>query len=226
MAKRAKRTLPNDHRKKVNSFPGTIITVVCEGTVTEPRYLQDFAADCGNQGVAVRPIGLGADPKTIVERAFREKRDAARLAKIDPMRKDDRVWCLIDCDDHGDKVHQALEQARVQKIPVSYSNPCFELWALFHLQEYDSQIHRHDLQYRLREELSPYHHSNNPVFNYQKMRQGYTDACRRAERSLRLREDESKPHGNPSTDVHILMEAIRKGLPSIHAAPLTNQEIS
>lgn len=203
-----KRTLPKIERATASTTPQKTIVVFCEGERTEPDYLESFADAWKNPRIRVEPKGGLGDPKDLVELAKACRDQLRKQARRDSLRANDEVWCLFDRDCH-ERVHDARQQARDSGIPIGFSNPCFEIWALFHFQWYDSQIDRHALQKLLRNHLPSYHHSDHPVFDHALMKDRYATARKNAERSLRERDGEGKPNGNPSTDVFVLLDEIR-----------------
>ena len=85
-------------RKAPSREPKPRILVICEGTVTEPRYLEDYSKDQKNGLVEVEAIGLGYDPKSLVDEAA-ERRDLAEKEaekQEDDFLKYDDVWCVFE----------------------------------------------------------------------------------------------------------------------------------
>jgi hypothetical protein len=117
-------------------FPRYLI--VCEGDVTERRYLEDLRKE------ERIPIDLrfraGAVPKTLVHWAVEEK----KAAEGDPY---DEVWVVFDVDEHPD-VAAGKDRATANDLRVAVSNPCFELWALLHFEFWSSSIERDKLRKR------------------------------------------------------------------------------
>ena len=100
--------------------------------------------------------------------------------------------------------------ARGNGIRLAISNPCFELWAIFHYQECDAPLDRHECQTKLRELHPGYGGKRGKIFDDPKViESNYRDAVGKAEYSLTRREEEGDPEGNPSTTVHRLTEHIR-----------------
>jgi hypothetical protein len=136
----------NDDLRRREAFrePLPWILVVCEGTVTEPSYLHDFKSDQKNGLVDVEAIGLGQDPKSLVDEAINRKRNAAAGAVYSHGDDDsdpgyDEVWCLFDVDGEPRKrrVPEAKQAARNEGIKLGISDPSFELWALLHFEEFN-----------------------------------------------------------------------------------------
>ena len=184
--------------------PAARVVIVTEGASTEPTYLGVFRRLHGNQSVRVVPIGGAGDPRGVVERAIEE----SEKLKGDPLADRDSVWAMFDRDAHA-RFDEAKDLARGNSIPLAVSNPCFELWAVFHYRDYDAPIDRHGCQQMLRELCPGYKRKGGKVFDDQGViEDDYPSAVERAERSLANREAERVAEGNPSTTVHRLTEHI------------------
>lgn len=99
---REKNKRKRDDLKRRVAFcePKPRILVVCEGEVTEPHYLNNFSDDQRNGLVEVDAIGLGYDPKSLVEESARRRDSAAKKAEElqDEFLKYDDVWFVFyDC---------------------------------------------------------------------------------------------------------------------------------
>ena len=112
--------------------------VVTEGTVTEVQYLQMLQQELPRDAASLKLIGEGADPLRVVKRALKERKDG------------DYSWtvCLVDCDKH-ETLQDALRLATKENIRVLVSNPCFELWLLWHLEDWRRHSSSRDVQARL-----------------------------------------------------------------------------
>ena len=185
--------------------PAARIVVVTEGASTEPAYLSVFGRLFGHQSVRVVPIGGAGDPRAVVERAIEE----SEKLKGDPLAYRDSVWAMFDRDAHA-RFEEAKDLARGNGIPLAVSNPCFELWAIFHYRDHDAPIDRHACQKMLGELCPGYGRRKGKVFNAPGViGNGYLNAVARAENSLARREAEETAGGNPSTTVHRLTEHVR-----------------
>ncbi len=137
--RRKQRGAKSLQRKKPKREPYDYVLIVCEGSKTECRYLQDLVADLHLNSANIRITGnCGSAPISVVQAAidwFNADRDY------------DRVYCLFDRDDHA-SYQQALDriattrlkrtngrkingQARFKAIT---SIPCFEYWLLLHFE--------------------------------------------------------------------------------------------
>ena len=110
-------------RRGPSRRPAARIVVVTEGKKTEPGYLRVFSRLFRVPTVEVVPIGVGEDPRSVVERAIKE----ARSLVGDAASQRDAVWAMFDRDDHA-TFEEARRLAADHGIPVAVSNPCFELW--------------------------------------------------------------------------------------------------
>src|SRR5688572_5638462 len=91
---------PSLKRKVEVLSPKVEIVVACEGTVTEPRYLQDCVNHYGAGLVRLRILEKTGVPLTVVRAAVEERRqliDAAR--KMSSGRPSFSVWAVFDRDD-------------------------------------------------------------------------------------------------------------------------------
>ncbi len=197
-------------RRDAYREPKPRILVVCEGSVTEPRYFRDFSTDQKNGLVEVNAIGLGFDPTTLVEEAAKRQDMAAKEAenKEDDFLSYDDVWCVFDIDDkpRERKVPEARSAAKKLKIKLGISNPSFELWALLHFQDYNKPGNQTQVGKALKKHLPKYE----KLLPYEILAPTYDEAVTRAKAGAKNRAGEGDPYGDPSTTVFKLTEIIRK----------------
>ena len=194
---------PSRGKPKLTPKPRVIIAT--EGEKTEPRYIGAFLRLHGLANVRVEPTG--SDPRAVVERAIELKRGANANRRGSAAAT---VWAVFDRDEHP-RFEEARQLAQSAGIRLATSNPCFELWAVFHYQDHAAPIGRHDCQRLLEKLCKGYRVGRGKVFNDQDaIRANHDAAVQRAKRSLREREMEGHSGGNPSTSMHLLMESIRR----------------
>jgi hypothetical protein len=157
-------------RKLGNRSSCDRILIVCEGKKTEPLYFEEIRQyyRLSKSIICVQPSQVGTSSEQVVECA----RDL--FLNGDPHKKIskkafEQVFAVFDRDDH-DKYHEALtlasslngklrndERKKVifRAIP---SVPCFELWLLLHYENihHDHEIHRDDVQKRLKTYIPEY----------------------------------------------------------------------
>lgn len=118
------------------------LLIVCEGAVTEVEYFQGLKQSLRKSGVAVRGVevkGHGSDPLNVLD-------EARRMASEEDF---DEVWVVVDTDTH-ERLPQALREARRARVPVVVSNPCFEIWLLWHHADCQAHQSADDLRRELR----------------------------------------------------------------------------
>ena len=118
-------------KRKKSTIPSyDSILIVCEGAVTEPKYLNSLKSAYGISSAMVTVAGeeCGSSPKSIVEYAKTESKNGFF----------DKVYCVFDRDKH-DSYYEAISQIdsldRSRKWPsfrAIVSTPCFEIWILLH----------------------------------------------------------------------------------------------
>jgi hypothetical protein len=113
-----------------------LVVIATEGRFTEAKYFSLFR----DTRVQVRVLPTGEDnrssPEQVLER-LREYRDNYELGG------DDELWLMVDVDRWGDaKLRRVAKQAKDCRFGLAVSNPCFEVWLLFHhvdqIQETDA----------------------------------------------------------------------------------------
>ena len=192
-------------RKAGREAPAKRIVVVTEGAVTEPEYLNVFRKCFGHRSVVLNINRCVGDPRSVVERAI----EKAQEFKGDTLAAYDTVWAMFDRDAH-ERFYEARDLASRNGIHLAISNPCFEIWGIFHFREYDAPLDRHECQRILESLCSNYERKNKKSFaNIQLVKNAYEDAVKRAKTSLSRRKAEGKPAGSPSTTVHYLTEQFR-----------------
>ena len=174
---------------------------------TEPGYFLDLQHEEEVRLIEIVIDKSGSVPKTLVERAGEMKKHAAREAKRlrDENLVYEEVWCVFDVDEHP-KMHEASQQARDNGISLAVSNPCFELWILLHFRDQTAHIERHNAQSACRHHLNDYKKS----VSYGELREGYSDAVRRATALDEFHTGLDQSGANPSSQVYVLTERLRE----------------
>ena len=125
-------------RRAATRSPAARIVVVTEGGSTEPAYLRVFGRIYGEpSAVRLNIIPAAGDPRAVVERAITE----LRKLRGDKLASKDTVWAMFDRDEHP-RFDEARIMARDNGISMAISNPCFELWGIFHYRDYDAPLDR------------------------------------------------------------------------------------
>jgi hypothetical protein len=186
-------------RRRLATNP--IIIIVCEGGKTEPKYFEGIRKARRLMSTHICVYGDGpTDPIGLVKYA-KSKRQEARRAGI----RIDQVWVVHDRDEHLG-VTEAHALAKQWKIRVAFSNPCFELWYLYHFQDQRANIHRAGLISVLKEHIPRY--SKAADYSAQ-IRQHQDEALRRAQECRAWHLSCCRPaNENPSTDVDELVSQL------------------
>lgn len=205
-------------RRGPRRTPRPKIVAVCEGTKTEPSYLKSLARLRGNGLVEVVPIGMGADPMTVVERALQERIHLRRQARRthDSFDLEFEVWVVFDRDAHP-QFKAAVDRALTAELGVAVSNPCFELWGILHFDRQDAALDRRAAQRRLRALVPGFDHDRGALLDAATIDDGFDTACANARWILTRRETGEDPFGNPSTTVVDLVESISRNGRRRHA---------
>lgn len=112
---------------------------------------------------------------------------------------------MFDVDDHL-KIPDARQQARDNDIKLAISNPCFELWVLLHFQDQTASIPRNKLRAQLKKHIPQY----GKLIPFEAICELYEDARARAEELNKTHQRNGIEGDNPSTDVYLLTERIKK----------------
>lgn len=200
---------PSISRKPGALKPKVEIVIACEGRVTEPKYIRDCVSFYGAGLVKLRVVNQTGVPLTVVEAAVEERNRLLAKYRRSANSFDMvfRVWAVFDMDEHP-KVDEAIALARENGIDVAFSNPCFELWPLLHLEDYGAQLGRHALQAKLKDIMPSYDHEKGALIDFELIKDNFGIAQRRASRLVQSREGEGVPLGRPSTTVGNLVEKI------------------
>lgn len=193
--------------------PRKKIIVYCEGKNTEPAYIYSVCAAARNPLVDVEALGRGMDPSRLVEEAIQRRSELMREARRNGSSFDSlfEVWAMFDVDEHAHAT-RSQQHAATKNVNVALSNPCFELWGLYHVGEWHRPISRQEAQRELARLVPSY--SEKKIFRLQDFAasedalESLHAAIRHSARGIAARVTEGDPHGCPSSSCHELFEAI------------------
>jgi hypothetical protein len=174
--------------------------IVCEGKKTEPYYFKSFRVP--KAVVAIE--GAAGDPTRLVNSAY-------KLANEDEY---DQVWCVFDRDEGAwtaQNFNNALQNAKTYGFHVAYSNECFELWYILHFEFLNTGLPRSDYEDKL-SELLGIRYRKNDLTIYQQLLAKQQIAIKYAQKLLESYNSIDPERNNPSTTVHLLVEALNKFL--------------
>lgn len=178
----------------------TTVLVGCEGE-SELEYLKGFRQAHRIGRIHLVFTACGHDPsrllKSVEERFVKGKGNF------------DAVFCVFDRDEHVhfDAVCRRIHEMgglsfKHRRAPIQgiTSNPCFELWLLFHFADVRRELQRDEVYRRLRDHLPDYKKASATIYG---LTCGHLEVA--IERAGRL------PSGkNPSTEVGKLIQELRR----------------
>jgi hypothetical protein len=209
---------------------GKRFLVVVEGVITEPEYIEAIKRSRQMRSVEVLIETGHTDPIGIVNQAKARRKE---VSKTDPY---DQVWCVFDAEAKLTQparfgLQQALDAAQRSGIPCAMSNPCFEIWLLWHQENKSAWIASDAVQSRCQALGITHGKDGKHIKNVDSLVQDYyTDAKNRACNSGQLlilkkdsapgnqaneRKDTERPEDtNPSSGMYKLIDAIYTAFPA------------
>lgn len=189
MGKRSRRVDTRELPLKVYLFS--------EDAVTAPMYLRSLFRSKLN--VKLEVVQGGAVPTTLFAGA---KHKQSRLPKAG-----DKVWLVFDRDDHP-QVDQVVNECLGTDIILGYSNPCFELWLLYHYQDHHAPDDRNRVKAKLSAVCEGYCGKTQKLTDITELLPLLADAVLRAEASLVSREEQGAPYGRPSSTMAAIIKSL------------------
>ena len=206
----------NLRRKAATRKSADRILIICEGSKTEPQYLDEIRKEQRLPTADVYVVGAteGNDPLSVVNYAekFFLKGDPHR--RIEP-RAFDQVVVVFDRDDHhsyqqaltrASQLHLKMKNSIKAKVPfeVCASVPCFELWLLLHFESVLQPIHRIEVYQRLKQHIERYEKCDHGLW---KQTKANLDTAN--QRALHLAGQRTRNNdAGPYTDMHTLVERL------------------
>ncbi len=203
------RPISSFNRPQGRLRPRQSILIVCEGSKTEPQYLNALKHSLKLSNVEVVIESSPPAPISIVDRAMKKVQEQHRLAKKDQAIEFDEVWCVFDTEEQHQKSTFAAAVSKADKshIRLAVSNPSFEFWYLLHYTFTDQPFtNANEVIQRLKTYLPKYDKS---ICVYADICNSLEIAVDNAKRVLRNHPDKEKRFPNPSTQVHELVEKLR-----------------
>ena len=211
MAKRKPQKDPLLRRTIECRTPRRTFLVFCEGTKTEPDYInalkqEPAVRDSASVNLKTDLNASGAVPLTLVRAAV-----TAQLRNSEEQGEIDEVWCLFDVE--APQGHPTLREARriAQEggVRLAISNPCFELWLALHFESQTAWL-TSDAAEKLRRKHDK--SSGKEVDGSKYMPHRDVAAQRARALSAKHAGDETEyPDDNPSCGMYLLFEAIEAG---------------
>ncbi|MFP9139271.1 RloB family protein [Devosia sp. XGJD_8] len=209
MPKNRSRSSQDLKRSKPRRTARERILIVCEGSKTEPNYLEEIRQESRISSVDVRVLHsvLGTEPKQVVESAEAEFKRTKGY---------ERVYAVFDRDDHL-TYDTALDMAVARnekwkndegvatKFEAIATVQSFELWLLLHFEDIKAFLHRTETLARLKTHIAGYEKGNKG--SYAKTVANIQTAIDRAT-ALKAKFDRP-PSDDAYTDMHELVSLLR-----------------
>jgi RloB-like protein len=180
-----------------------------EGKNTEPDYFKAMRTHYRGALIDLELVEAAGTPLTIAQKAVEAKRAIRRSAKGQSWQLEDQVWAIFDQDLHP-HVAQALGICANADIGIAYSNPCFELWLILHLEDFGRQDGHKAVQKHLDAICEKYDSDGDKRLDCSPLMECVEQAEERARRQCAQREAVGDPRGRPVTTVFRLTAAIRE----------------
>lgn len=201
------RKKPKLNRRSHVIEPKPRFIIFCEGKNTEPGYFGALKNKYKNALISIETHdGVGV-PITIANRAV-DQSNELKLSK-DSYEEADQVWAVFDRDVHH-KYRDAIAHCENNNVGVGRSNPCFELWLILHIEDYDSPNSHKAVQKYFQKCHSKYNRKGNKTPDYPSLLEQIEKAETRAEKQFNNRVQEGSPLRPPYTTIFLLTRAIRE----------------
>lgn len=134
-------------RSENHRTPRKLFTLAVEGKVTEPEYFKMLGEECNVRVYCLKNYHACA-PLELLERI------KTHLA-TEGLLPGDEAWVVLDKDQWAEPHLGAIREwvSQSERFGLSISNPCFELWLLWHFEEpgkaHTSRVCRHRLKHYL-----------------------------------------------------------------------------
>ncbi|MGO7181471.1 RloB family protein [Rhizobium brockwellii] len=195
-------------RRRAAAFsPPTKFTIFSEGKNTEPEYFYAIARSIKGALVKVEVVRAAGTPKTIASKALAFRKDGRRR-NLSSFEEKDQTWVVFDRDEH-DAVKESIDNLTKNGIGIAFTNPCFELWLILHIEDFDKPIDRHAVQKHLESICSEYSIRHGKKPDCMQFMINVEVAEDRATKMNERRLNEGAEQQAPWTTVHQLTRAIR-----------------
>lgn len=191
---------------------------VCEGTKTEPNYLNsliEFANKISDQSPIIPKIeGVGRNTKSLVEcvEDFYEYVDKFfSLKKGIPYAK---TFVLFDRDSFkANQFNSAINMAESRGYIPIWSNECFELWYILHYQFLDCDIGREAYFDKLKDLIGKEYDKADDIFSLINSPERMKKAIENAKKLEKCFKKGTTPYKRvPCTKMYLLIDEIQKQL--------------
>lgn len=186
--------------------------IYCEGRNTECIYLAGVKQLLRATNVSIK-VGSGSgEPVGLVQQAVQHQKRAHRCPE-DGYEAYDEVWCVFDTEwpNPHPALDRALQIAKKARINCAITNPCFELWLIWHVMDWHRAISTESACQKALDTI-PGYHAKRKLFIFDDISAGIPAARRRAKQSDRRHGPETPvARRNPWSSMWELLD--RLGVP-------------
>jgi RloB-like protein len=202
---RPKRRVPSE-RSDVNRAQ---LLVFVEGLRTEVQYI-NFWYRMNRAQVLVDIDERHGTPMTLVKAALDAKWTEQREERKNRGKAHDEYWRVFDRDEHP-QFDEAIKLARENGIGIAMSNPCLELWFVWHFADHTAHVERDVMQRCAAAHLGCGKSLTDAALE-KLAESGRYDAAKKRALGMDARHegDGSSPGSNPSSAIHVLIDRIRR----------------
>lgn len=203
-----KRATPSLSRLVARRPVKKTVVVFCEGTKTEPKYIEALKNEPAVRDIASVDIRLeatsgGEVPLTLVRRAAELRAKAGvENAEID------EIWCIFDVEWPTNHPHlrEAIQLARDKRIQLAISNPCFELWLILHFRNCEAWLDNNQARRARRECDGQTEKGLDPALYMSRLDLAVRNA---AALDRKHKQDQTLfPHNNPSSGMYLFVLSV------------------
>jgi RloB-like protein len=188
------------------------LLVFTEGLRTEVQYI-NFWHRLYREKIIVTISEKHGEPLTLVRLALAARDREQVEERRSGGKARDEYWCVFDRDVHP-HFKEAVDLARKEGIKLAVSNPCIELWFLWHFDDCNTHIERHEAQRRAKDYLKCDKNLSDDALNQLGHDTRYADASTRARNMEVKHQGDGSPAGsNPSSTMAALIDRIRLRTP-------------
>lgn len=184
-----------------------VILLVCEGkNKTERQYFYHFNTRESHFQLKIKD----SEATDVMGMA----RKAATLYKNNEMdvKNGDQAFCLIDLDLNHDKYEKYIEASKkYPKIKFIASNPCFEIWLLYHFTETPKvELSSKAVKEQLKKYIPEYNEAMDVYLKCNLEHKYEMAICRSQKRNSLYETDISLENRNPYTEIQDLVIALKQ----------------
>lgn len=188
--------------------------VFTEGVRTEVQYI-NFWHKLHRDKIIVTFSEKHGEPLTLVKAAIAARNFERNEERHGRGKARDEFWCVFDRDVHP-HFSEAVDLAHKEGIKLAVTNPCIELWFLWHFEDCNTHIERHAAQRRAEAHLKCKKNLSDAALSLLGDSERYADASTKARNVDVKHERDGSPAGsNPSSTMAALIDQIRPNGPVV-----------